>query len=176
MASQSLSMYRYCSFVCLPALTSTVPLSLLVCPLLSVTVSLKLYLPSTRFPRNSTAWWSELFRTSCRDEKRPVIRVSRHLCQQKAAWPGGCLLWSCSYKFEVSWSVKYRNHSISSLTSLLSDASTFASQIFQFFTANSQVRCYNTRHTDKFPPHLCHTTHTEFSLTYRGSLLWTSHP
>lgn len=40
----------------LPGLTSTAPLLVLLCPLLSVTVRVKLYLPSTRLPRNSTAW------------------------------------------------------------------------------------------------------------------------
>lgn len=40
----------------LPGLTSTAPLLVLLCPLLSVTVRVKLYLPSTRLPRNNTAW------------------------------------------------------------------------------------------------------------------------
>ena len=65
-----------CRFVpacVLPGLTSTEPLLLLVCPLLSVTVRVKLYFPSTRFPRNSTAWWSELFRTSYRRNKNKAV-------------------------------------------------------------------------------------------------------
>lgn len=48
------------------------PLLVLLCPLLSVTVRVKLYFPSTKFPRNSTAWWSELFSTSYWKKKKCV--------------------------------------------------------------------------------------------------------
>lgn len=46
---------------------------MLLWPLVSVTVRVKLYFPSTRFPKNSTAWWSELFRTSF-NKKRQMYK------------------------------------------------------------------------------------------------------
>lgn len=45
----------------------------------------------------------------------------------------------------------------------------------QFFTLNSQIHSYNTRQIDKLHPPFCRTTHSQFSITHRGSLLWNNH-
>ena len=44
-----------------------------------------------------------------------------------------------------------------------------------FFTLNSQIHSYNTRQADKFHQPFRRTTHSQFSITYRGSLLWNTH-
>lgn len=72
----------------IPGLTSTMPLLALLCPLLSVTVRVKLYLPSTRLPRNKTAWWSELFKTSWWRTKVHVETSHAALQMFDARFPG----------------------------------------------------------------------------------------
>lgn len=83
--------------VYVPGLTSTDPLLELLWPLVSVTVRVKLYFPLTRFPKNSTAWWSELFSTSfekkaktkaCLEFKRFLHRIFLYFCQWFRPHPG----------------------------------------------------------------------------------------
>ena len=45
----------------------------------------------------------------------------------------------------------------------------------EYFKTNSQVHNYNTRQSDNLHPSFSRTTHSQFSIKNRGSLLWNTH-